>query len=442
MDRIHDVVFGTRPTLKTLYEEYGSRALIDYLRSVVTSREIHTSVLKTVLYAEVLRVFQNETLADRVITYLQNANYISTVDHHGLLSHPAFVQAHIAQAVANKKDGHTILLVFSSASISLDNHTFPRGVSFHTDDGEIRLPLFSSREKQGSVCGMQLPTDQSLKEALEDLVWKLPAQCAHAHAEAFDAARTTKKFSDFCTHANETLFRAFPRMHDVSLIMIPHERISAGMITISPEIQSYVFHPDFLDVYESSFMNVKGAHSDESAHGTFLFWYIKDTKRIRLYRDGKYVRDESNTFRIVYEKNSILPLLASGVLIPCMAFSYALIGAEGVTLGGGFNQVDYLETIYSADMNVRDRLACARPRYGDARHMGGDTLYASIQNTDVRFPASFLDLLARLDASKESSFFDTLDTVTVKDAIDGVIPDAYFTDTGIHIDTYDTPIIL
>ena len=64
------------------------------------------------------------------------------------------------------------------------------------------------------------------------------------------------------------------------------------------------------------------------------------------------------------------------------------------------------------------------------------------QKDDARFPATFLDLLAHVDASEETAFFDTLDTVTLRDAIDGVIPDAYFTDTGIHIDTYDTPIIL
>ncbi len=445
MDRLHDVVFRTRPTLEKLYTEKGNTRLVEYLRPT-HSASPQTRVLSDVLRAEIIRVFADRSLADRAVAYLADTQYVSTVDHHGLLSHPAFVQAHIAQAVANKKNGHDVVLVFSSASISLDNHTFPRGVSFHTDDGEIKLPLFSSRERQGTVYGMSSPKSNTLQKTLEDLAWKLPAECASAYARAFDDVRHTTHFSDFCTHANETLFRAFPRMNDTSLIMIPHERISAGMIAASPEMQSYIFHSDFLNAYESSFVDVKGAHSDDAQHGTFLFWYISQknsiAKRVRLYRDGNFLHTESNSFRVAYTKETILPLLASGELIPCIALSYSLIGAEGVTLGGGFNQVDYLDTIYSADGTVRDVCGFARPLYGKADHMGGDMMYVSVQKDGARFPATFLDLLASVNASEETAFFDTLDTVTLKNAIDGVLPDAYFTDTGTHIDTYDTPIIL
>ncbi len=436
MDTEKKIVFDSRPTLQNIYKEKGDVTLLEYYASVL-GNGIKESLLQEVLKKEIMRIFGDAVLADRAGEYLSRNGYISSVDHHGVISHPAFVQAHVAQAVANGAHKENIVLVFSSGSVSLDNHTFPRGVSFHGEAGETKIPFFSSEKRHGCVLGMPGVDRDVLLQNLRNV--HIPEQVTNA----LDVEGMNKmNFSDYATRASRSLFRLFPRMNDVDFIMIPHEKISARIISESEDFQKMLFGERFLDVYEKAFSNVKGAHVESGGQGTLLFWHVKDTRRAALARRGEVLETKDGAFSISYTKETILPLLESGELIPCLALSYAIIGSFGVTLGGGFNQVDYLDAIYRADDSLRVALGLPSATRGIPNHMGGDIVYTGLKQNNKVQPATFLDLLSRVSSSEETRFFDTLETVTLAEAMEGVISDAYYTDTGKRITTSNDPAII
>lgn len=383
MNTVNDAVFKKRPTLEKIYNEKGNMSLVDYYSSVLGKR-IGESLLQDVLKKEVVRIFGDSALAVRAAEYVSKNGYVSTVDHHGVLSHPSFAQAHVAQAVSNMSHNQNIVLVFSSGSVSLDNHTFPRGVTFHKEINEVKVPFFSSEKRHGCVLGMPAPDRVTLLRNGKH------ANLSEKVVDALDVSLMHEMdFSDYATRASHSLFKLFPRMSDMDFIMIPHEKVSARIISESSDFQEMLFDERFLDVYEKAYMNVSGAHTEDGERGTFLLWYVKGTRRAALVRRGAMLETKDGTVSISYTKESILSLLHSGELVPCLALSYAILGSFGITLGGGFNQVDYLESIYRADSEARVALGKPSATLAAATHMGGDVVYAAVQQSGTVRPATF-----------------------------------------------------
>jgi hypothetical protein len=436
MDEIQGLVFSKRPRLKELYEKEGGMKALEYLRRVHDGSILNSKVIE-ILKDEVKKVFADESLSGKIEDYFSKTNYVSTVDHHGLLSHASFMQAHLLQSIVNKEKNLPLVLVFSSGTVSLDNHTFPRGLTFHAKDMEKRIPIVGARHRNECVLGVKMSDEAYIKKTLLRVKREIPLSIFNILERVLLQNISASDFSTYASLTNRALFSNLPFFSGVDFIMIPHEKISARMILEMVEMQEKIFANDFISKYDLEYKNIVGAHSDDLVHGTFLFWRISGGVRQKLRLKGDVLETEDGSFGVEYKKETIFPLLQNGELLPAMALSYTILGSMGLTLGGGFNQVDYLEKIYTAGKKVFPNVS-----FGKSDVMGGDFVYAGVKSGEKVFNATYGDILKYLALGNKEGFIEALQNVTLGQAISGVLPDAYFTDTKkMPEKTYEKSII-
>lgn len=424
MDDIREVVFSKRPKLKELYEREKETRLVSYLSSVSIDARKVSDIFLNIFKDEVQKIFGDIGLNEKIDEYFKKTNYVSTVDHHGILSHSSFIQAHLAQSLVAKNNNLKIIPVLSSGSVSLDNHTFPRGLIFYGKNGEVRIPIITSRHRQESSLGAPPPVKEQILHALSRIKKELPLPLYEILERVLQTGLDKKNFSEYASMVNRGLFSNIPKFGSADLIMIPHERISARMIIESADIQNIFFANEFIPTYEREYKNIIGAHTDDGIHGTFLFWRIISGKREKLRFVENNIQNGDGSFSVAYSKDNIIQLLKSGELIPCMALSYTILGSTGLTLGGGFNQVDYLEKIYGASKKFFPNFS-----FTNAGVMVGDFVFAGVRSGEKVFGANYIDILKHLALSGGDEFMESIQNVTLEQAISGVLPDAYFTDT-------------
>jgi len=424
MDEIQNAVFLKRPKLRELYEKEKDTLLVSYLSDGLNKNRQVSRIFIDIFKDEVQKIFKDNSLLEKIEDYFSKTNYISTVDHHGILSHPSFFQAHLVQALANEKKDLKIIPVLSSGSISLDNHTFPRGLIFQCQKGERRVALVGARHRNECVLGTRLSSKENIEISLSRIKKDMPLSVFNILSRVIFKNISEKSFSSYASLTNRVLFSSLPNFGNLDLVMIPHEKISARIILESKDIQDLFFRDDFILKYEIEYKNIVGAHSSDGLHGTFLFWRMFDGRREKIqYIDG-LLKNNDASFSIKYSRENILPLLSLGEIIPCMAVSYTLLGNFGLSLGGGFNQIDYLSTIYTAGTEVFPSF------YFELENiMGGDFIYTGVKNSQNIFPASYLDILKNFSTNNVEDFVKNVERVTLGDAVFGVLRDAYYTDT-------------
>lgn len=431
---IEDIVFAARPKLKEIYEKYGTLSLFEYAgRALAPAQPLSSECsaeLLSIIKDEVKSLF-DETTATEFAEQIAMTGYVSTVDHHGPLSHPSFFHGNFVQALANHERGYKFVPIFSTASVSLDNHTFPRGFVLHSANAEKRLPFFTDREKHLSVFGAHTYTKENVHFLNNTQVFPIPFKEMISQVVLDPKLFTFKKYRDQGTFMNHLLWKKiFP---ETKLIMLPIEKIVSRLLSEVHFKKETLFTElcateNGVTAFEKFFDGVPSAFNAKEKKGTFLFWGMKDGKRIRLFREGMSLVSEDKTFQISLSKEDLMHALQEERLMPSLALCLLLLSCHyGLTLGGGYSQIDYLPKLCEAFQKSAQAIGGdPLPEMPALDHFGSDFLFLFLkQKNDILVPATTLDYLKYRNEKTDALLRELVKKTSLAEAIRNVIPDIY-----------------
>ncbi len=435
-------ILTSKPVLKKIYDTYGNLSLSAYETACfdqakefanthpITERQqelfdgIH-SIIEKILGKE---------CADRTITDLKKNPITSTADHHGILSHPYFLSSNAVRLWNASDRGHTTLLTLPCAGISLSNHSLPRGFMVHTEKNQVeKIYLKSLKEKLVPVyVADPLPETitQNLIQQIQSLI------LSDTEKEKLKQTITTvfndetllslPSFDLQITKATHTLAKELFG-HDVDLVYLSQETLVVELLRAyhmqeKTLIHSLIFDPKTTKQFEKHFSGILGAFSE--THGSFLFWGIQDQKRIPLFYKNNQLCSKDASFILELHPKEIDDMLRTKKIMPTMALNFIVLSFYyGLVCGGGFNQVQYLEEMKKAWIEIVknkensqeiDRLAAIPTDF-----YFGDYAFINIPGKNL-FAHAF-DVVLHASSKELSDYKTAAKTKTLAEDIDDMI---------------------
>lgn len=416
-----DFVLRVRPMLGRVYREHGDVSVAEYGTHVYTNGHgAHSHVVDAI--AGVATKALGAALGERVRVTLNRHAYVSTVDHHGPLCHPSFFQPNVLRMALDREAGIPATIVLSCASVSLDNHSFPRGFYFHDESGgRVRVPLFTVRDRHVSVYGARAfasaQTRSHVREAHGSVGRMISDLIEH------EAVRAHTVFRSQVAHINHLLMHAlYPEGGDFVSISI--EEVVKDLLVAHIHEDLFVtrilFDADVRDMFLRETNGVQTSHDFASDHTTVLFWGLQGGVRIPLRIIDGELRDAAGNIRVRLTEECVTDALMHEEMFPNLALCLISLAYYGVDLGGGFLQIDYLPELICKVDRVHQAVYGREHVWGRSDSMGGDFVFIPAQRgRDV----TSLDA-ARLAMGAEDIFNHAKNT-RMRDAIDRIIPDAY-----------------
>ncbi len=456
---LKESVLVKRPVLREIYSEYGNLSPLDYekvfiehtLGNLYKSRRPELmSVIK-----EVLTPRLGEGVTVEVISQLEKTNFVSTADHHGPVLDPYFINSNLTTALAgqNFSDPLKYLVVFSCANVSLNNSTFPRGLSFTSETSygmrRIKLPFFEASSRLSPVINFRpyvqkdidrlkkefrkLSTSGMIKKNVEENFLDIFSRIYDN-----DYIKSLSSFSEQVTATNlllwDEIFKSDSQKQ--KLVYIEQEKIVSELIrkihlNKDTLISDILFDQKSRQVFREVYEGVEGGFSEANKAGSFLFWALpKGSKyRIQLWLKDNTLANEDGS--IVYElsRTSLETALQEGELIPSMLLTFVVLSFYyGLNCLGGFCQVNYLT-------NMKERFSEYLQLVGTNfdNHLGVETKrlcegmsIAFLQNSKGKSSlATGLDLLLYGTPNFKERLTKTAKTITVSKALDVMLPEFY-----------------
>ncbi len=154
VQKLKAAVYKRSPVFREIMVRHGNRFLYDYAKDFVKMALTPRLDKRKADLIRVVGSLLERRLGKRIVggvtRQLKKNALISTADHHGLIGHPFFLNSNLVTALATRKDpSFPYLVVFSFASISLNNSSCPRSVEFHGEGGKgrFKFPLLPDRFK-------------------------------------------------------------------------------------------------------------------------------------------------------------------------------------------------------------------------------------------------------------------------------------------------------
>jgi hypothetical protein len=269
---------------------------------------------------------------------------ISSVDHMGLMSFPPFINSNIIYAAWLKQNyaGMRFQCVLTCMGVPLNNASFPRGFYL----AGKRIPFF--RRKSERWCSwhvpgshMQLKTHPSQDYAY--LFQTLQSWIQHVNAFRFPWAH--QELMVF----NHMMWQRFAAPLGLEVLTISGEDVFTEWLNhnFGTWFQEVLLggNPKALVEINRSFEGCPGAWEKNLKRGTHLFWDISETGRERkpmqLSKNGRELKSDRMT--LVLSRDSIFEALNEKRIIPSLFSFFGLLSYDaGLSLAGGFNQLEYL----------------------------------------------------------------------------------------------------
>lgn len=435
LEEMEKVVYADKPEFGKIIETHGTETLLSYWeKNVVTPKSEYgdrsTEIVDTIAYIAEERL--GEKGAELVREYLKINSFVSTADHHHLLCHPFFINANLLQSLAQKKHNLNTVLVLGCAGISLDNSSFPRGLFYHTEHlGIERLPFFTLKHRHTPVYTLPNYTKKNIQD--EDLE-KIIGQ-TYFRKEILERS----KYREQATIANYFAWKQIPGQEQTNLIYIDQESVAVkllgNILARETVITKILTTREGLDAFEKHFANIIGSFSTTEDKGTFLFWAIKNGKRERLMRDGDALMTKDNSLRIRLTSENLSQALAEETIYPSMALSLSILSFYyGLTLGGGFSQVEYLSQMKKAYINVLRDLGekneVKKVETIATNHFSGEAVLTTIRGSRDRAPATLFDLLLYKNHRMREQIETHAKKITLHDAVLPMMPEYHKIITG------------
>ena len=423
-DKMKEVVFAFRPELGRIYDEEKQISLVDYSRRIYTENNRAHPIVAQAITAIAKRCLGDE-VAGNVQKSLSGNNYVSTVDHHGPLSHAAFFQPHLVRTILDRQENIPATIVLSCGSVSLDNHTFPRGLFFHSEEGmRVRLPLISLRDRHVSVYGAKPFAYQDIAHNLSNI--KTCPSVVEALTSVFEDVElyTKDTYRDQVTFINHRLMeRILPRESDfvsITIEEVVREILCTEYLFSNSGIAPMLFDTEARTRFLVATNGIQTSHDFARPNTTVLFWGLQNGVRIPLRINDGMLIDREGLIGIPFDQYHIEAALRAEQIFPNLALCLLVLSSLGMQLGGGFFQVDYLPQLIAKTEHLCVSLNHGMSFKESAHFMGGDYLLLPSMNASA---VTLLDHIRHPMTSHEILQFGN--TTTVSEAIDRIIPEVY-----------------
>ncbi|HRH23156.1 MAG TPA: hypothetical protein PK295_00815 [Candidatus Magasanikbacteria bacterium] len=442
-------VLERTPYLKQTLEHKGDTTLLNYFEESLQFSNPIPSERQEELLQVVKEMIENvisHEIAHHAIEQLRKHYYVSTADHHGPITHPFFVNSHLAQSLANQKHQLKNIFVFSCGGVSLNNSSVPRGILFH--DAELnkkQFNLVSLKHRHHPV--FSFPAYTKKDDTINPSKITLPKKLAELITELYsnETIFTYSTYSDQITYSNYLLWKKIPGQQNMNLIYLEQEKIvNELLLRYHLDNQTFLTHlltdESVLHIFEECFDGIQGAFSSKIHTGTILFWAIHKGKRIQLKREGTVLTSPDGSYKVSLTPQEIKTAIKKGELMPSMVLSFIILSFYyGLTCGGGFMQVNYLTQMKMAYaqflklVNKEKEEKFVSSIITD--YFCSDLVFATMENKKTATHASSIDLIIHQKTDTGIRLQELTEVCTLGQAVDHMIPELY----RILIKTY--PII-
>jgi len=467
---IKRIICERRPILGQIMESHGADTLYEYTRDFMDVNKVTRAENRRQELIETAKEIIGERLGKEIgeasARQLYKLPLVSTADHHGPLTHPFFVNSNIISALPytdyNDPDVR-FLIVFSFATVSLNNSSFPRGITFHggmNGTGNfIRLPILPDRLKMGVVHGMRAMTQEDLVRAGNELSKRqksgeLEAKRAEQVRSILDnyfGASDVLQCSDFSAQVTKMNWRLWPDLFKknaaspglvyleietlVSELLIRHHLMNQNSL-----FYRLLFHPEWQRLVLELFNNLPGAFSLKDKWGTYFFW-ARDAKchRVQLALGGGKLYSHDREYVYDFTPEEIVRALQEKQIFPGMSLCYLLVPLYyGMKCLGGFCQVNDLTMTKEAWVKLLSLVGEAAESEAalpiQTKELGGDGLVLAYLRTPKGniVPATGIDMIMEEPKSEYNQYIALAKNITLAEAISPLLPVIYTVLYSIH----------
>jgi hypothetical protein len=340
-------VFGKQEILANVYSRSAGENLFDYVSKWQTSPPGKESKILASRAQELLFKIYPQEQAKAASAQLAALPLVSTIDHHGILNHPFFINSNLIFSL--KKD-LKYLICLSTSGVSLNNSSWPGSLLLTgSDGGSKRLSFFKDKLKTQTVFSapaMDLQTTEAVLNKVgggDKAITELK--------KLFKKVLANKNLNNFSSQSSiisSMLWsNIFPSAPEV--IYLPVEDLVSRIIIqeIAPD-PKHALHKLFFTEpgwrqIEKYFTGQLGAFISP-AKGSFLFWAVDHNgRRLHLSREGAGIKGSGVNFSLSPEP--ISGALELRQIYPTSLVCFLVLLYYGITCVGGFNQVNWLTGI-------------------------------------------------------------------------------------------------
>lgn len=350
LSELKEAVFSKQKILAKLYTESAQKSLFEYVNGwPVSLPSENTGIFFGWVKKLLLRIYPAEFAEEVLKDAVQNP-LVSTIDHHGILNHPFFVNSNL---IYSQRENIKCLLCFSTAGVSLNNSSWPGCLLVTGQDGRPRrFSFFPDKIKNQAVLGARAISLSDVETVIghiksADFLNQENKSRLFGLVDEIFSRQEIFGFGDFSAQSSLVSGllwnKIFP--HAPVLVYLPlEELVSTIIIGEIAGDKNNILHKLFFtqkgwDSVEKYFQGSLGGFSGKHK-GSFLFWGLKNGRRAHLARQGQVLADYD--FSVPPDAEKIVGMLEAKQLYPTTLMCFLTLLYYGLTCLGGFNQVNWL----------------------------------------------------------------------------------------------------
>ncbi len=461
--RLKEAVLARRPVFREILLQHGAKSLFQYIADY-TATEL--SAPRADRQDELIAVFKDEVarrlgpeVAASAGAQLKRYYYASTTDHYGPISHPWVLNFNLVTQAAymeNPDPDLRNIITLACANVSLNNFSFPRGLSFTGMDRERRLKthrlsFLPSNAHSHAVYNFRPYTGSEIHKVIKLLTSKVrdgamqPTQ-AEKLAQLLEEIYCRPDVLGLPSYAEQitkTSYELWKKLSapgqakDVNFVYIDQEWLVSRLLMehhLSQDtfLNRLIFDPSSEARLIKHFESLPESFMRMTRRGTYLFWLQRAGElRTGLWKEGNALVSEDGTVRIELTPEAIRSGLESKELIPSVLLTFiTLCFYYGLKCLGGLGQVNYLPRLKEAfirmcmeENDVESALACSSVYTKD---LGGEVTVAFLDGPFGQFvPATTMDLLVHGVPDLWSRIAEESKRITLSEALSPMIPEDY-----------------
>ncbi len=445
LEEAKSLVFSKKPVFANLYKKYGKENWNKYIEEKFPKKSFLNEKKEELFEGirEITLPILGEEKTEKIIQTLDKTGFASSADHNGLLSHPFFSNFSILRATKEEA-----IISFVCGSISLSNSSYPRGFYFHDESlQEIKLPFISLKGRKRSIYGHE----GFRKEQIEKIKTnkKTPKKLALFLAKILKSEKlfSLKLLSEQFLFLNDLLWEEIFEKNFGNLAYLETETIVRNLLLKNHIGQNTIFDQIIFDekVRSSFIKNYEGvtcSHDTLTKKGSHVFWFIDKAtnSRKQMFIAGNKLETLDKKISLELKPEIISKHLENFELLPTTAFCYSMLSFYyGVTLGGGFSQIQYLSEMKEAYEKLLTEFNIKTKELPPTDVFSGEIVLCGISNGVKTIPATLLDFLLYKDEKTLERLNEAKTEVSVEKSIDGMMEEFVEIVSGEKPEIKDTP---
>ena len=414
LEKLKAAVFDRQKVLAEIYKQKSKSSLFDYVNSwQVGNLKASADFIGA---AKTLLEKLYPDIANDVVDQLENQPLVSTIDHHGVLNHPFFINSNL---IFSLRQGQKYLICLPTAGVSLNNSSWPGSLMHHDGQGNFRRASFFADGLKHLPALAAPPITKTGVNNFE-LVTDLPIELFSNEA-IFNFSSFTEQASILSSKFWSAVFPSAPR-----IIYLPLEDLASSIIAeVIGKNEKHILHKLIFteagwQLLEKYFRGLKGAFDDN--YGTFLFWAIdKKGQRQRIIR-GK------DNLELLLQPESLIKRLREKTLYPGSLLCFLVLLHSHITCLGGFNQVNWLTEIKGKCAALLNELGESSEAEGVAAiptDNFAEGNFAFLQKNGKLIKPAALDIYLANDPGIYIKYQALGKIITVGESIETLLPEIY-----------------